>query len=204
MALPFYTIGHSTRTIEEFVELLHAGKVKVVADIRSIPGSRANPQFNGETLPETLARFKIGYEHIAELGGLRNKSKVIAPGTNGFWEEASFRNYANYALTSPFRDGLAELIKLGRKRRCAMMCAEAVWWRCHRRIVTDHLLAHGERVFHLMNKNTVVPASLTAGADVQDGSVTYPPEEAAVPERSARAKADRKELSTGPAKRQHR
>ena len=141
MALPFYTIGHSTRTIEDFVELLRAGKVKVVVDIRSIPGSRFNPQFNGENLPEALAGFKIGYGHIAELGGLRNKSKVIPRQTNGFWKEASFRNYADYALTSAFRDGLDELIRMGRKRRCAIMCAEAVWWRCHRRIVTDHLLA---------------------------------------------------------------
>ena len=204
MALPFYTVGHSTRTIEEFVELLRAGKVKIVADIRSMPGSRTNPQFNGEALPEALADFKIGYEHIAELGGLRNKSKVIAAGTNGYWEQASFRNYADYALTPPFRDGLAELIKLGRKHRCAMMCAEAVWWRCHRRIVTDHLLARGESVFHLMNKDKVVPASLTPGARVQDGSVTYPSDEVAVRKGLARAKADPEERPTESAKGQRR
>lgn len=176
MALPFYTIGHSTRTIEAFVELLRVPGVTVVADIRSVPRSRTNPQYNRDALPESLAAFEIGYEHIAELGGLRGKTKTVATGTNGFWELASFRNYADYALTPPFLDGLNELIKLGRKRRCAMMCAEAVWWRCHRRIVTDHLLARGESVFHLMDPDKVVPASLTEGALVKNGSVTYPPE----------------------------
>lgn len=126
MALPFYTIGHSTRTVEAFVELLQTAKVTVVADIRSVPKSRTNPQYNEDTLPETLAGFQIGYEHITELGGLRGKAKTIAPGINGFWQNQSFHNYADYALTAPFRSGLDHLITLGRERRCAMMCSEAV------------------------------------------------------------------------------
>lgn len=178
MTLPFYTIGHSTRTIEAFVELLRTAGVAVVADIRSVPRSRTNPQYNRDTLPETLAAFHIGYEHIAELGGLRGKTKTVAADTNAFWENASFRNYADYALTPPFRAGLDQLIALGRERRCAMMCAEAVWWRCHRRIVTDHLIARGESVFHLMDTDKIESATLTKGAHVQDGSVTYPSDDA--------------------------
>lgn len=178
MALPFYTIGHSTRTIEAFVELLRVAGVAVVADIRSVPRSRTNPQYNRDTLPETLAAFQIGYEHIAELGGLRGKTKTVGADTNAFWERASFRNYADYALTPPFRTGLDQLIALGRERRCAMMCAEAVWWRCHRRIVTDHLIARGESVFHLMDTDKIESATLTKGARAQDGSVTYPSDDA--------------------------
>ena len=175
MTLPFYTVGHSTRTIEAFVDLLRAGHVAIVADIRSVPRSRTNPQFNTDTLPETLAEFQIGYEHIAELGGLRGKAKAIEPDINGFWENRSFHNYADYALTTSFSNGLNQLIELGRERRCAMMCSEAVWWRCHRRLVADHLIAHGESVFHLMGKDKVDPAKLTAGARVQkNGTVTYP------------------------------
>ena len=174
MKLPFFTIGHSTRTIEDFVRLLRAAEVTLVVDIRSIPRSRSNPQYNQDELPATLAVFNIDYTYIPELGGLRHKSKTVAEGTNGFWENASFRNYADYALTPEFKGGLDKLIALGRKQRCAIMCSEAVWWRCHRRIVADYLLAHGEQVFHLMNTDKVVPTSFTKGAIVKDGLVIYP------------------------------
>lgn len=177
MTLPFYTIGHSTRPIETFVELLRNAEVTLVADIRSVPRSRTNPQYNKDAMPDNLAPFEVGYIHIAELGGLRGKSKSVQSDVNGFWENASFRNYADYALTPAFRDGLVELIALGREQPCAMMCSEAVWWRCHRRIVADHLLARGESVFHLMGNDRIEPAKLTAGAHVQkDGSVIYPAE----------------------------
>jgi uncharacterized protein (DUF488 family) len=175
MTLPFYTIGHSTRTIKAFAGLLRAGGVTLVADIRAVPRSRTNPQFNMDALPEALAEFQIDYEHIAELGGLRGKAKAIDSSVNGFWENRSFHNYADFALTPSFSSGLNQLIALGQGRRCAMMCSEAVWWRCHRRLVADHLIAHGESVFHLMGKDKVEPAKLTEGARVQkNGTVTYP------------------------------
>jgi uncharacterized protein (DUF488 family) len=178
MTFPFYTIGHSTRTFEEFLELLRAAEVMLVADIRSIPKSRTNPQYNTEILPDRLASFQIGYEQIAELGGLRGKSKGTQPAMNGFWKNQSFHNYADYALTASFHAGLERLITLGRSRRCVMMCSEAVWWRCHRRIVADYLIARGEKVFHLMGKDGIVPAHLTPGALVQEnGAVIYPAQE---------------------------
>lgn len=174
MASPFYTIGHSTRTIPEFIHLLRAADVCLIADIRSIPRSRTNPQYNKDDLPDTLAKFQMDYLHISALGGLRGKEKTIANDTNGFWENSSFKNYADYALTPAFEKGLGELIALGQAKHCAMMCSEAVWWRCHRRIVADHLLARGISVFHLMGTDKVEPASLTKGARVHDGIVTYP------------------------------
>lgn len=177
MALPFYTVGHSTRTIEEFLKLLRAAKVAFVVDIRTVPRSRANPAYNKETLPERLALFEVGYEQIVELGGLRSKSKEVDPEVNGFWKNSSFHNYADYALTKSFSTGLERLIARGRQQRCALMCAEAVWWRCHRRIVADHLLARGESVFHLMGKDRIDPARLTEGARVrEDGVLVYPAE----------------------------
>jgi uncharacterized protein (DUF488 family) len=177
MKLPFYTIGHSTRTVEELAALLDAASVKVVVDIRTVPKSRTNPQFNADTLPASLEPYGIDYERIAALGGLRGKSKDIAPDVNGFWENQSFHNYADYALTEGFHYGLDQLIKLGRKKRCAVMCSEAVWWRCHRRIVADYLLARGETVFHLMGDDRIEEAHLTQGASVQSPhAVLYPAE----------------------------
>jgi uncharacterized protein (DUF488 family) len=175
--LPFFTIGHSNRSLEEFAGLLNAAEIALIADIRTIPKSRANPQFNEDTLPGSLAPFQIAYERIAALGGLRGKSKTIARDVNGFWTNDSFHNYADYALSDEFRAGLDRLIEDGRKRRTAFMCSEAVWWRCHRRIVTDHLIARGETVFHIMGERRLEPAHLTAGAVVQpDGEVVYPAE----------------------------
>jgi uncharacterized protein (DUF488 family) len=177
MALPFFTIGHSTRSLEEFVDLLKKAEVTTLVDVRTVPRSRTNPQFNRDTLPETLARDQIGYEHIAALGGLRKKHEV-APEVNSFWRVQSFHNYADYALTEPFRAGLARLRGLGHERRCAIMCAEAVWWRCHRRIIADYLIAAGEHVLHILGPGKIEPAHLTEAAEVQkDGSVVYPASE---------------------------
>lgn len=181
MPNPFFTIGHSTRTLAEFVDLLRESRVGLVVDVRSIPRSRTNPQFNQDTLPEALTPYQIGYEHIAALGGLRGKRRASGPSPNGYWRVASFRNYADYALTAPFVTGLARLRALGGERRCAIMCAEAVWWRCHRRIIADYLLAGGESVLHILGPSHVDTASLTPGAVVQDGgTILYPVESASV------------------------
>jgi uncharacterized protein (DUF488 family) len=172
---PFFTVGHSNRSIEEFVGLLRGADIGLVADIRTVPRSRANPQFNRESLPASLAPFQIAYEHMAALGGLRGRTRALSPEVNGFWTHASFHNYADYALSAEFRAGLGHLIEQGRSRRCVLMCSEAVWWRCHRRIVADHLIARAETVLHLMGQGRVEPAELTVGAVVQpDGRLTYP------------------------------
>jgi uncharacterized protein (DUF488 family) len=172
--LPFFTIGHSNRDLGAFMELLGEAQIGLVADIRTVPKSRANPQFNKDTLPGALAANGISYEHMAALGGLRGKAKTTPPDTNSFWSNASFHNYADYALTPAFAEGLAHLRERGRQSRCAIMCSEAVWWRCHRRIVADYVLAAGEQVFHIMGAGRLEPARLTDGAVVRDGAVVYP------------------------------
>lgn len=176
MPYPFHTIGHSTRSIVEFVSLLRVGTIALVVDIRTVRRSRANPQFNSEVLPESLAAFGIGYEHIAELGGLRGKAHDIPTTLNAFWINQSFHNYADYALSVEFHRGLDRLVALGRQRRCAILCAETLWWRCHRRIVADYLLSRGESVFHLMGHDKVEPAKLTDGVRARaDRTLVYPP-----------------------------
>jgi uncharacterized protein (DUF488 family) len=175
MANPFYTIGHSTRSLAELVELLRAAQVTLLADIRTVPRSRTNPQFNTEVLPGALAGFGIAYEHMAALGGLRKKARTTPEELNAFWTNASFHNFADYALADQFRLGLGQLLEEGRTRRCALMCSEAVWWRCHRRIVADYLIARGQAVFHIMARGRLEPARLTSAALVRpDGAVLYP------------------------------
>jgi uncharacterized protein (DUF488 family) len=174
MAHPFFTIGHSTRPVSEFVDLLKPAQIDLVVDVRTVPRSRTNPQYNGDELPETLARFAIGYEHMAALGGLRARTRDVSANLNAFWENQSFHNYADYALTPPFRRGLVELRALGQERRCAIMCAEAVWWRCHRRIIADYLIAEGETVFHILSAERIEPARMTPAARRRaDGSLVY-------------------------------
>ena len=175
MASNFFTIGHSTRTLTQFVDLLRESRVDLVVDVRSIPRSRTNPQFNQQVFPEDLSSWQIDYEHFAELGGLRGKTRNAEPSLNAYWRVRSFRNYADYALTAPFASGVTRLRELGRRRRCAIMCAEAVWWRCHRRIIADYLLAAEECVMHILGTSHVDKASLTTGAVVRDdGTVIYP------------------------------
>jgi uncharacterized protein (DUF488 family) len=174
VALPVYTVGHSTRPVAGFVDLLRAGQVEVVVDVRSVPRSRTNPQFNPEPLAEALRPFQIAHRRIAELGGLRKREWEVAPDVNGWWENRSFHNYADYALSYDFRRGLAELLEIAAARRCAIMCAEAVWWRCHRRIVADYLIAGGWEVFHLMGAGRVEKAKLTPGATVAEDGLHYP------------------------------
>jgi len=175
MNRPFFTIGHSTRPISDFIQLLADAGAGVVADVRTVPRSRKNPQYNADTLPSTLSEFHIGYEHIATLGGLRGPDRDVPADLNAFWENKSFHNYADYAMSEEFRSGLGRLRELGHEATCAIMCAEAVWWRCHRRIIADHLMAAGETVFHILGLHHIDRAHLTDGARLgAGGTVTYP------------------------------
>ncbi|MXO76008.1 DUF488 family protein [Altererythrobacter aerius] len=171
---PIYTVGHSTRSIDEFVDLLRAGNVQCLVDVRSIPRSRTNPQYNLDSLPETLAAYQIRHTIIPELGGRRGRQKDVAADVNGFWTNQSFHNYADYAMSDAFRRGLAQLAELGIETRCAIMCSEAVWWRCHRRIIADYLLARGRSVLHLMGKDRIEPAKMTPAAVAGQNVLTYP------------------------------
>jgi uncharacterized protein (DUF488 family) len=173
-ANPIFTIGHSTRPVGELIALLQEAGVERLVDVRSVPRSRANPQFNADALPEPLAASGIGYAHLAALGGLRHHPKGAPPSPNTLWRNAAFRNYADYAMTPLFHAGLDELCGAAREERCAIMCAEAVWWRCHRRIIADYLLARGLAVTHIMGKAKLEPATPTPGArSLPDGTIRY-------------------------------
>lgn len=175
MTQPFFTVGHSNRTADEFIDLLRTARIGMVVDVRRLPGSRAYPQFDSENLLQSLAQAQIKYELIVPLGGRRKKVEDVPAETNGAWRNRSFHNYADYALTEDFKVGFDHLLAVGRESRCAIMCSEAVWWRCHRRIISDHLLANSEQVFHLMGSGRIDPAVPTDGAVFHDGgSVTYP------------------------------
>jgi len=171
----FLTIGHSNRSLDEFAALLRDALVQQLVDVRAFPRSRTNPQFNKETLPEGLAPFHISYLHILALGGRRGRSNPVPAQVNGFWSNRSFHNYADYAFSEDFQLGMDQLIAQGHQHRCAIMCSEAVWWRCHRRIIADYLIARGETVVHIVSKGRMEQARLTAGAVIQPGgTVIYP------------------------------
>lgn len=171
---PVFTIGHSTRTLPEFVALLRQVDITRLVDVRSIPRSRATPQFNGDTLPGALAELGIDYRHLRALGGRRHRRAGAPPSLNSYWRVTAFRNYADYAATDEFRAGLHALRELARTGRCAIMCAEAVWWRCHRRIIADYLLAADVRVDHILGPGQVVAATLTPGVRIlADGTLRY-------------------------------
>lgn len=175
MSHPFYTIGHGRRPIGEFVDLLQQAAVTLVADVRTMPRSRTNPQYNGDVLPQTLAPFHIAYRHIAELGGLRGKMRDVPASVNAFWQNTSFHNYADYAMGESFRSGLFELEKLGCNQCSAIMCAETLWWRCHRRIIADYLIEGGRTVFHILGAGHIEAAHLTDAARRSPlGVLTYP------------------------------
>lgn len=169
-----FTIGHSTRSIDEFLALLRDAGVDCVVDVRRFPLSRRHPQFNAEPLSRALAAAGIGYRHEPALGGRRGRRPDGAPSPNTLWREEGFRNYADYAETPEFRAALDGLLRLEREKRAAIMCAEAVWWRCHRRIIADYLIAAGVGVEHILERGKVEPARLTPGAAIgPGGTVLY-------------------------------
>jgi uncharacterized protein (DUF488 family) len=174
--LTVLTIGHSTRTIEEFIQLLQAHSVACVVDVRTVPRSWHNPQFNRDTLPASLKAVHIDYEHMAGLGGLRHAQR---DSVNLGWRNASFRGYADYMQTPEFEDSLEALIKLAKHKRIALMCAEAVPWRCHRSMIGDALVVRGIEVEDIMSINSHSFHSLTSFAKVKGMHITYPPEDSA-------------------------
>jgi uncharacterized protein (DUF488 family) len=175
MSKEFFTIGHATRPIVLFIEILKEADARLVVDVRTAPRSRTNPQFDRDTLAASLAGYDVDYTHIAKLGGLRPRQKQVPASTNAFWQNRSFHNYADYAMSREFQSGLAELRKLGHAKRCTIMCAETLWWRCHRRIISDYLLAAGEAVFHILGPGQIEEAHLTPAARrLSDSVLVYP------------------------------
>jgi hypothetical protein len=165
-----WTIGHSTRTLEEFIDLLRRHQIVVVVDVRHFPGSRRVPQFNKAALDRALAAAGIRYEHLVELGGRR---PVRPDSHNLLWRNASFRGYADYMETPPFRDGVDRLLKIARTGRTTIMCAEAVWWRCHRSMIADYLKAMDVQVFHILSPTKVQEHPYTSAARLVDGRLSY-------------------------------
>jgi uncharacterized protein (DUF488 family) len=165
------TIGHSTRPIEEFIRILKAHATTCLADVRSVPRSRYNPQFNRETLPASLESAGIAYTHLAGLGGLRRPRPDSA---NTGWRNASFRGFADHMQTPEFDESLESLIQLARKERVALMCAEAVPWRCHRSLIADALVARGIPTEHIISETRRDIHSLRAFAKVTGARVSYP------------------------------
>ncbi|MFL5272104.1 MAG: DUF488 family protein [Anaeromyxobacteraceae bacterium] len=166
-----FAIGHSTRPIEELVELLQAVRVVTLADVRTIPRSRANPQFEASALARALRAAGIGYAHLPRLGGLRHARK---DSENGAWRNASFRGYADHMQTPDFEQGLSELRALAARGPVAIMCAEAVPWRCHRSLLADALAARGVLVRHITGRGRTVPHRITPFAHIRARGVTYP------------------------------
>lgn len=169
--LTIFTVGHSTRAIEEFIELLRANGVKRLIDIRTIPKSRRNPQFGSEALAASLAAAGINYVHMKALGGLRHPRK---DSVNMGWRNESFRGYADYMQTPEFNSALESALRLARRKRTALMCAEAVPWRCHRSLVSDALLARGIDVLEIISNAAPKKHALTSFACVDGDRVTYP------------------------------
>jgi uncharacterized protein (DUF488 family) len=166
-----YTIGHSTRTIEEFIKILRSYEIETVVDVRTIAASRHNPQYNEEDLRKSLTKDDIGYIHLKGLGGLRHTTKASI---NTAWENASFRGYADYMQTTQFKENMDRLIDIIKAQPTAIMCAEALPWRCHRSLIGDALLILNIAVIDIMNEKTSKPHLLTSFAKVEGNRIVYP------------------------------
>jgi uncharacterized protein (DUF488 family) len=165
-----WTIGHSTRSIEEFLSLLAGSRIEAIADVRSFPGSRRYPQYGREALAATLAAHAIGYHWLPALGG-RRRASPDSPNTA--WRNASFRGYADYMSSTQFAQGLVELLEVSNKARTAIMCSEAVWWRCHRSMIADVLCVRGIEVVHILDGKHSVVHPMTSPARIVGGVLSY-------------------------------
>ena len=166
-----WTIGHSTRTIDDFVAAHEANGIKLVADVRLLPGSKRHPQFNKEAFANSLGKAQVRYEHFSELGGRR---KPKPDSRNTVWRNEAFRGYADHMETKEFQNGIDRLLNLaGETGPTAIMCAEAVWWRCHRALISDFLKAHGVEVLHIIDAKKTEPHPFTSAARILDGKLNY-------------------------------
>ena len=168
--LEIWTIGHSTRGIEEFISLLRAHEIQTLADVRQFPGSRRHPHFSQGNLSESLRKQGIDYIHFPELGG-RRVARPDSPNTA--WRNVAFRGYADYMMTAPFRAGIEHLLQIAREKRTAIMCAEAVWWRCHRSLIADYLQSHGKKVLHILSPKKSEEHPFTSAARLLNGKLSY-------------------------------
>jgi len=168
--MKIWTVGHSTRGGEEFVEILLAHGVEVLVDVRTYPGSRRYPQFNRDALAVSLKEKGIEYKHEARLGGRR---KPRADSHNSAWRNEQFRGYADHIETEEFKNGVRELLELAAGKRVAIMCAEAVWWRCHRSLISDYLKAKGHEVVHILDQKKTEEHPFTSAARIVDGELSY-------------------------------
>ncbi len=174
MTKTIFTIGHSTHSIEDFIDTLRAYDIQLLVDVRTIPKSRHNPQFNSDVLKKNLRASGIGYVHLTGLGGLRRAKK---DSLNQAWKNTSFRGFADYMQTEEFEDGIVKLVELGEDRKTVIMCAEAVPWRCHRSLIGDALLVRGISVLDIMSKAVVKEHVMTPWAEARGMKVLYPKKE---------------------------
>ena len=171
MSFSLWTLGHSTKPIDEFIGLLLAHQISLLIDVRTVPRSRYNPQFNRDTLAQSLRDAGLQYRHLPELGGLRKPKK---DSLNDGWRNASFRGYADYMQTEEFHEAINALMASGHQEQTTVMCAEAVPWRCHRSLIADALVSRGWDVRHIMSPENATPHILTSFAHVEKGPLTYP------------------------------
>jgi uncharacterized protein (DUF488 family) len=176
MSLSILTIGHSTHSLDHFLSLLARHEIEALVDVRRYPGSRKFPHFNRENLAEALRKAGIDYHWLEALGGRRHRKKADSPSTNAGLRNEGFRNYADYMLTSAFREGVEKLLEIAREKRTVITCAEGLFWRCHRRLISDFLVANGHDVQHVMPTGELRSHQVTRGAVIERGTVSYPGE----------------------------
>jgi uncharacterized protein (DUF488 family) len=165
-----WTIGHSSRSIENFLKMLSGHEIETIADVRRFPGSRRYPHFSGENLAKSLKEMGVDYIHFPELGGRRT---ALKNSSNTAWRNAAFRGYADFMMTNEFEQGIERLLKIAEAKRTAMMCAEALWWQCHRSLIADHLKAIGKTVLHISSEKKAEEHPYTSAARIVNGKLSY-------------------------------